>query len=115
MRARWPLPGVRASCGDALSCVRGEGCPRGNAAIKKRAVFGEEWGPAKADSGWTDRCASKNSAILLTSQSPRDEIRPVFATGPHSGPDCQAALVIRTGGREGLDGRWVKSFPVPPS
>ncbi len=47
-----------------------------------------------------------------SSQSPRDEIRPVFTTEPHGGPDGQAALVIRTDGREGLDGHWLKSFPV---
>ncbi len=47
-----------------------------------------------------------------TPQSPRDEIRPAFATEPHGGPDGQTALVIRTDAREGLDGHWQKSFPV---
>ncbi|MCX6904715.1 MAG: hypothetical protein NTW03_14785 [Verrucomicrobia bacterium] len=45
-------------------------------------------------------------------QSPRDEIRPVFATDPHGGPDGQAALIIRADARPGLDGCWLKSFPV---
>ena len=45
-------------------------------------------------------------------QSPRDEIRPAFATDPRGGPDGQAALVIRADDRQGLDGCWLKSFPV---
>jgi len=43
------------------------------------------------------------------SESPRDEIRPVFEIKSHSGPE---RLVIRAEGREGVDGHWTKTFPV---
>jgi predicted amidohydrolase len=44
--------------------------------------------------------------------SPRQEICPEFAFDATGGPDCRGALVIRADGREGLDGGWVKTFPV---
>ncbi|MHB8897997.1 MAG: carbon-nitrogen hydrolase family protein [Thermoguttaceae bacterium] len=47
-----------------------------------------------------------------SSQSPRDEIRPQFSVDPQGGPAGRPALVIRTDRREGLDGHWLKSFPV---
>ena len=47
-----------------------------------------------------------------TVESPRDEIRPEFAFEAAGGPDGQAAFLIKADGREGLDGGWVKTFPV---
>ena len=47
-----------------------------------------------------------------TAAAPRDEIRPAFASEERGGPDGQPALVIRTDAREGLDGYWLKRFPV---
>jgi predicted amidohydrolase len=44
--------------------------------------------------------------------SPRDEIRPEFAFEPNGGIDSKESFIIRTDGREGLDGCWTKSFPV---
>ncbi|MHB8522965.1 MAG: carbon-nitrogen hydrolase family protein [Limisphaerales bacterium] len=44
--------------------------------------------------------------------SPRDEIRPAFAFEKNAGPDHRGSLVIRADDREGLDGHWVKTFPV---
>jgi predicted amidohydrolase len=44
--------------------------------------------------------------------APRDEIKPRFAFEPHGGRSGRGALVIEADGREGLDGYWVKSFPV---
>lgn len=44
--------------------------------------------------------------------SPREEIRPEFSFDPQGGPDGRGALVIRHDGREGLDGGWVRTFPV---
>jgi len=44
--------------------------------------------------------------------SPRDEIRPEFAFEPHSGIAGKGCFIIRTDGREGLDGCWRKSFAV---
>jgi predicted amidohydrolase len=46
--------------------------------------------------------------------SPRDEIRPQFDVDPAGGPQGRPALLIRTDGREGLDGCWKRSFPVTP-
>src|SRR5262249_27128222 len=48
-----------------------------------------------------------------TAAAPRPEIRPAFAYEPAGGPDGAGALVIRADGREGLDGGWTKTFPVP--
>ena len=42
----------------------------------------------------------------------RDEIRPVFLVDPQGGPDGKAALAIAADQREGLDGYWIKEFPV---
>ena len=44
--------------------------------------------------------------------APRDEIRPDFAYLAKGGPDGKGGFVIEADGREGLDGYWVKSFPV---
>ncbi|MDG3002439.1 carbon-nitrogen hydrolase family protein [Paludisphaera mucosa] len=44
--------------------------------------------------------------------APRDEIRPEFAREPGEEPGGRPALVIRAGGREGVDGYWTKTFPV---
>ncbi len=47
-----------------------------------------------------------------TVAAPREEIRPEFAFDARGGPDGQAALVIKADGREGLDGGWIKTFPI---
>ncbi len=44
--------------------------------------------------------------------APREEIRPEFAFDPQGGPNEQGAFLIKADGREGLDGAWVKTFPV---
>jgi predicted amidohydrolase len=45
-------------------------------------------------------------------ESPRDEIRPEFDVDATGGRNGKPALLIRADGREGLDGWWLKSFPV---
>jgi predicted amidohydrolase len=47
-----------------------------------------------------------------TAQSPRDEIRPVFAFDPAGGPNRAGSFVITHDDREGLDGWVKKTFPV---
>jgi predicted amidohydrolase len=42
----------------------------------------------------------------------RDEIKPAFSFNPKGGPLRTGSLVIHTDTREGLDGNWVKTFPV---
>ncbi|GMV93233.1 MAG: hypothetical protein AMXMBFR82_30110 [Candidatus Hydrogenedentota bacterium] len=42
----------------------------------------------------------------------REETRPEFEYVSREGSDDVKRLIIRTDEREGLDGRWVKSFPV---
>ncbi|MBX3178458.1 MAG: carbon-nitrogen hydrolase family protein [Candidatus Hydrogenedentes bacterium] len=42
----------------------------------------------------------------------REGTRPAFAYDPAGGPDGQGAFIIETDAREGLDGRWVKTFAV---
>ena len=54
-------------------------------------------GPASSD-GWT-------------AVAPREEIRPEFSREPGEAGD-PGCLVIRAGGREGVDGSWRKSIPV---
>ncbi len=44
--------------------------------------------------------------------SPRPEIRPAFDSDKHGGPSGQGSLVIRADDREGLDGQWVRTFPI---
>jgi predicted amidohydrolase len=44
--------------------------------------------------------------------SPREELRPEFSYRPQDGRDGQGALVIQAARSEGLDGGWVKTFPV---
>jgi predicted amidohydrolase len=44
--------------------------------------------------------------------APREEIRPGFDYDPAGGPNRRGALVIRGDGREGLQGRWTKTFPA---
>lgn len=63
------------------------------------AVAGWEGKVAGAPEGWTVA-------------SPREEIRPEFSFDAKGGPDGRGAFVIRHDGREGLDGGWVKTFPV---
>jgi predicted amidohydrolase len=45
-------------------------------------------------------------------ESPRDELRPGFTFTPDGGRDGKGALVISHDRREGLDGAWVRTFPV---
>jgi len=47
-----------------------------------------------------------------TTAAPRDEIKPQFACKPTGGVDGQALFSIRTDARDGLDGCWMKTFPV---
>lgn len=47
-----------------------------------------------------------------TQAAPREEIRPVFAYNPQGGPHRKGSLVIRSDAREGLQGRWARTFPV---
>ena len=56
-------------------------------------------GPAVGPEGWT-------------TATPRDEIKPLFAYDPKGGPDRQGSFVIESDQREGLFGRWTKTFPV---
>lgn len=42
----------------------------------------------------------------------REGTRPAFAYDPAGGPDGNGAFLITTDAREGLDGRWVRTFPV---
>ncbi|MDQ3624722.1 MAG: carbon-nitrogen hydrolase family protein [Verrucomicrobiota bacterium] len=56
-------------------------------------------GSTEAPDGWT-------------SAAPRDEIRPHFAFDPKGGPDQQGSFVIESGEREGLVGRWTRTFAV---
>jgi predicted amidohydrolase len=44
--------------------------------------------------------------------APRDEIRPHFAYNPTGGRDGKGSFLIRHDAREGLQGYWVKRFPV---
>lgn len=44
--------------------------------------------------------------------SPRDEIKPVFSYNPKGGPGSQGSFAIESDQREGLLGRWTKTFPV---
>jgi len=47
-----------------------------------------------------------------TSASPREEIAPEFSYDSEGGPDHSGSFVIRADRREGLVGRWTKTFPV---
>lgn len=47
-----------------------------------------------------------------TTFAPRDEIKPAFAIDAKGGLDAQPALIIKADRREGLDGAWLKTFPV---
>ena len=42
----------------------------------------------------------------------REGTRPAFSYDANGGPEGKGALVIEADGRAGLDGRWVKTFPV---
>ena len=47
-----------------------------------------------------------------TTASPRDELRPEFSYSATGGRSAKGALVIEHDEREGLDGRWTKTFEV---
>lgn len=44
--------------------------------------------------------------------APRDEIRPQFDIDPHGGVEGGPSLLIHADSREGLDGWWIRTFPV---
>jgi predicted amidohydrolase len=46
------------------------------------------------------------------SVSPRDEIQPAFEFKPNGEPAGRGSLLIRADDREGLDGHWVRTFPI---
>lgn len=56
-------------------------------------------GGAEAPSNWTFTAV-------------RPEIAPAFDFDPAGGPKGTGAFILRTDGREGLDGRWVTTVPV---
>ncbi len=60
--------------------------------------------------GWEGKVAAAPDG--WTVRSPREEIRPDFAWEPQGGRNGRPAFVIRADAREGLDGAWVKTFPV---
>jgi len=66
-----------------------------------------------------DVCSAGQEAVAevtgpdgWTTAASREETRPRFAYDPHGGPNGAGALVITADDREGLDGCWVKTFPV---
>jgi predicted amidohydrolase len=67
------------------------------------------WTPL-AVAGWEGKVPGAPEGWTVA--APRDEIRPQFAFDPKGGPDGQGAMIIEADGREGLDGAWVKTFPV---
>lgn len=56
--------------------------------------------------------AELNTAGDWTRASPRDEIRPHFASDAQGGPHRSGSLVIEADAREGLDGCWIRTVPV---
>ena len=59
-----------------------------------------------------DTPKSQPEANGWTTASPRDEIRPAFAFKKDGGPGHSGSMIIRADEREGLDGHWLKTFPV---
>jgi predicted amidohydrolase len=59
-------------------------------------------------------CGSASASALQgwTHASPREEIAPAFIAEPLGGRDGGPRLIIQADGREGLQGRWQKTFPV---
>ncbi len=47
-----------------------------------------------------------------TTTAPREEIKPEFRYDPSGGPNHHGSFVIESGNREGLVGRWTKTFPI---
>ena len=47
-----------------------------------------------------------------TGAAQREEIRPAFVFKKNGGPNRHGSLIIRADDREGLDGHWVKAFPI---
>lgn len=47
-----------------------------------------------------------------TTAAAREELRPNFRCEPKGGPSGKGALVIESDAREGLNGWWMRSFPV---
>jgi predicted amidohydrolase len=61
----------------------------------------------------TASCAWGNGAPSgWETAAPREEIRPAFRYEPRGGPDRTGALVIESDRREGLQGKWTKTFPI---
>lgn len=59
-----------------------------------------------------NRAAAAEPPEGWTTTSPRDEICPRFTYDQHGGPDGRGAFSIQADGREGLDGAWVRTFPI---
>ena len=66
--------------------------------------------PPMAVAGWQGKISGAPDGWSVA--APRDEIRPAFAFEPGGGPDGRGAFLIKADGREGLDGAWVKKFPI---
>jgi predicted amidohydrolase len=47
-----------------------------------------------------------------TTFTPRDEIKPAFSFDTGGGPEGRGSFVIESDAREGLMGKWTKTFPV---
>src|ERR1041384_3729007 len=47
-----------------------------------------------------------------TTAAPRDEIKPEFSYHPAGGPDHRGSFTIESDRREGLQGRWTRTFDV---
>lgn len=59
-----------------------------------------------------DTIAASNAHDGWTTTSPRDEIKPAFAYKPMGGPNREGSFIIESDKREGLIGKWTKTFPV---
>lgn len=59
-------------------------------------------------------CATgaENAPEGWTAEAVRDETRPAFDYTPTGGPEGGGVFHIIADGRPGLDGRWVRTFPV---
>src|SRR5271166_692938 len=73
----------------------------GGTALLAAATYKEDANPAVA-----------NAPADWSTASPRDEIRPAFAYEPDGGPGGKGAFLIQHDRREGLDGSWMKTFPI---
>jgi len=83
------------------------------AAAERLAIGGEVSGERRAPSIYDGQTVGKDAQVDgWRTANPREELRPVFAANARSGRGGGAAMIIRADDREGLDGWWVRSFPV---